>query len=278
MIRVVTDTGCCLTMEDYSKYNITAVPMYIREDVSVWRELFEISPDEFFAMERAGHRFSTSQPDPKSFIDIFSEAVNNGDEVICVSMSSGISGCINSANLARDIVGADKISVVDSKCSAYAQAVLVLKAVELAKAGVSRLDIVESLRELRERVHTFFVVKSLQYLYEGGRLSGAQALIGSLIQIKPIIWFSPQGSMEAYEKVRTAKAAKARLVQLVLDLRNKDIESIYIHYTDNYEEAVECKEQLQKELGIEASFVKLSVVLGSHTGPDILGIVTVTRL
>jgi DegV family protein with EDD domain len=278
MIRLVTDTTASFTLEEYAKYGITAVPLYIRENDSVKKELFEISYDQFYQGQRSGGKFSTSQPDPHSFLEIFRPIIEVGDEIICITLSGGISGTINSATLAKDILDTDKISIIDSHTSGYGIGALAIKAADLISQGKTREEIVPVLEQQRSRTRIYFVVESLRYLYEGGRLSGAQALIGSLIQIKPIITFDNTGKMVPFEKIRTLKAAKIRALELVRERAPLGVEYAGLHYGDNYAEAREYAVEMEKIVAMPVSLIKLSPVIATHTGPDILGPCVVTRM
>lgn len=271
MIKIVTDTTCAMTFAEYEKYSINAVPLYVCQGEKTERELFDISYEQFYKEQRGGAKFTTSQPDPSSFLEIFRPIVEAGDEVICITLSGKISGTINSANLAVQMLDTDKITLFDSGMSGYGQASLAIRAWELANTGASRAEIEKDLKDLQTRTRTYFMVESLRYLYEGGRLSGAQALIGSLIQIKPIIWFDPEGTMEALEKIRTLKAAKTRTVELIKERVARGVEKIALHYADNYDEAVEFGKLMEEIAGMPVPLIKLSPVLGTHTGPDLLG-------
>lgn len=271
MIKVFTDTTCSMTAEEYRKHNITPVSLYIRQGDTVKKELVEMAYEQFYQAQRQGVKFATSQPDPNSFLEVFRPVIEAGDEIICVTLSQKISGTINSAGLAKDILNTDKISLIDSYQSGFGQAALAVRAAELAKQGLSRADIVKDLEMARARTKVFFVVESLRYLYEGGRLNGAEALIGSLIQIKPIIWFDPAGLMTAYEKVRTLKAAKARVLEIIKEQAAPGVEKAALHYGDNLEEAREYAGEMEKILETPVRLVKLSPVIACHTGPDILG-------
>lgn len=277
MIRVVTDTTTSLTLDDYKQYGITPVPLYVREGDITKKEMLEISYDEFYQRQRAGTKFSTSQPDPNSFVEVFKPAVEAGDEVICVTLSGKISGTINSANLATQILETDKVSIIDSCQSGYGQSLMAVRAARMAKEGAGRAEIVKTLEGMIPRSRTFFCVESLKYLYEGGRLSGAQALIGSMIQIKPVIWFTGDGTMEPKEKIRTLKAAKARVLELVRERVSLGIEEAGLHYGDNLEEAQGYAKEMEEIVGMPVKLVKLSPVLGSHTGPDLLGPFVLTK-
>lgn len=277
MIRIVTDTTCSMTLDWYEEHGITAVPLYIREGDNAQRELFDVSYDEFYRRQRAGAKFSTAQPEPNAFLSAFQPALEAGDEVICITLAGRISGTINSANLARQMLETDRVSVVDSRESGFGQASLALKAKELAEQGAGRVEIVAALEDMIRRTRTFFVVESLRYLYEGGRLSGAQALLGSLIQIKPIVWFTDEGALEALEKVRTSKAARARLLELVKERAARGVERAGLHYGDNLEDATAFAREMEAITGMPVPLVKLSPVLTSHTGPEILGPCIISR-
>ncbi|HBE80094.1 MAG TPA: hypothetical protein DDW65_20275 [Firmicutes bacterium] len=277
MIKVVTDTTCSLTIAEYQKYEITPVPLYVRQAETTKKELLELSYEDFYKSQRKNIKFTTSQPDPNSFLEIFRPAIEAGDEIICVTLSNKISGTINCANLAKQMLNTDKISLVDSFQSGFGQACLAIQARQLADKGYRREQIVTELEKQRSKTKVFFVVESLRYLYEGGRLNGAEALIGSLIQIKPIIWFDEMGLMTALEKIRTLKAAKERTLKLILQQAQRGIEKVGLHYGDNLEEAQEFAHILKEQLGTDVTLIRLSPVIACHTGPDILGPCIITK-
>lgn len=278
MIKVVTDTTSSFTNEEYEKHGIIPVPLYIREGDVAKKEMLEISYEEFYRKQRAGSKFTTSQPDPNSFLEAFRPIIESGDEVICVTISTGISGTFNSAHLAKQILDTDKISIVDSYQSGLNQGFMAFKAKELAATGKNREQIVAYLEAMRKRTRVYYIVESLRYLYEGGRLSGAQALIGSMIQIKPIVWFDSQGIMGTYEKVRTLKNAKNHVLELFKqNIADHGLEHVGLHYGDNREEAEEYAKQVEEIAGQPVSLVQVSPVIGTHTGPDILGVCFTTQ-
>jgi DegV family protein with EDD domain len=210
-------------------------------------------------------------------LEVFRPYIDAGDEVICVTLSSKISGTWNCANLAKQILDTDKISVIDSFQSGFGQASLAILAKELADKGLSRNEIVTQLEHQRSRTKIYFVVESLRYLYEGGRLNGAEALIGSLIQIKPIIWFDDTGLMTAVEKVRTLKSAKQRALEIIRKHAERGIEKIGLHYGDNLQEANQYAHLFEETFGVKVTLLKLSPVIACHTGPDVLGPCIITK-
>lgn len=277
MIKIISDTTCSLTLDEYKKFGVIPVPLYVREGENVKKECLELPYDDFYRAQRNGGKFTTSQPDPNSFLDVFRPAIEAGDEIICVTLSNKISGTFNGANVAKQILETDKISIIDSFQSGFGQASLAIQAVKLSEQGLSRSEIVTLLEKQRSRTKVYFVVESLRYLYEGGRLNGAEALIGSLIQIKPIIWFDDNGLMTAFEKVRTLKAAKQRAFEVIREQAEKGIEKIGLHYGDNLEEAKQYAKMFEEAFQVEVQLVKLSPVIACHTGPDVLGPCIITK-
>lgn len=277
MVRIVTDTTASLTAGEYTHYQICAVPLYIRDGVNSRKELYEISYEEFYRNQRDGVKYSTAQPDPNSFLEVFRPMIEAGDEVVCIVLSSQISGTINSANLAKTMLDTDQISIVDSYHSGTGLGALALKASAMAAAGKTRSEIVTALEQQRSRTRIYFIVESLRYLYEGGRLGGAQALIGSLIQIKPVIWFDNTGKMTVLEKIRTLKAAKSRVLELVQARLPLEVEHISLLYGDNYQEASAYAQQLETLTGQSVPLYQISPVLAAHTGPDVIAPCIVTK-
>lgn len=277
MIHIFTDTTSSLTMPEYQKYGIKAIPLSIIQGEVAKQELFEITYDEFYKNQRAGQKYTTSQPTPEAYEKYFKPIIDAGDEAIAIFLSGEISNTVNTANMAVEMLGTDRISIFDSKASGFAQVAMAVKAKEMADAGANRPEIIRALEDLQSRIRIFFIVESLRYLYEGGRLSGAQALIGSVIQIKPIIWFDDQGRLVPFEKARTLKTAKARTLELVQERMPRGVEKIVLHYGDNYEEAVEYAAKLEELTGLPVPVTQVSPALGAHVGPDLLGVVLITE-
>jgi DegV family protein with EDD domain len=127
MVKIITDTTASLTLNQYEENGITAVPLYVCENgTTTKKEMYEISYEEFYSKIRSGVKFSTSQPDPSAFMNAFKPAIDAGDEVICITISHSISGTINSASVAKEMMETEQISIVDSLQSGYGQAALCL--------------------------------------------------------------------------------------------------------------------------------------------------------
>lgn len=277
MIHIFTDTTSSLTMPEYQKYGIKAIPLSIIQGEVSTQELFEISYDEFYKNQRAGLKYTTSQPSPETYQKCFNPVIAAGDEAIAIFLSGEISSAVHTANVAVDLLQTDKISIFDSKSTGFAMITMAVKAKEMADAGATRPEIIRALEDIQSRTRIYIIVESLRYLYEGGRLSGAQALIGSVIQIKPIIWFDSQGKLVPFEKARTLKTAKSRTLELIQERISLGVEKIALHYGDNHDEAVEYAAKLEELTGLPVPVIQISPVLGAHVGPDMLGVVLITK-
>src|SRR5450756_2570615 len=240
MIRVVMDSTCGMTIEDFEKAGIVMAPLYIREGETLYRDGVDIKPAEFYKKEREGVIFESEQTNPDDLVRIFRP-------------------------------------IVESRQSGYCQLMMGRLAKSLADEGKSRAQIVEALTELRDRTWVYFIMESLHWLYKGGRLTGAQALIGTIIQLKPIVWFDDLGRMVTHDKIRTIKAGKERLKELVLEMASYGVVSAGLHWADNWDEAKEFGDWMESVLHVPVEYNRVSCVVGCHVGPTVLGPVVVMK-
>ncbi len=272
MIRVVMDTTTGMTKGEFEAAGIIMVPLYIRDGEKLFREQVDIFPEDFYRREREGTLFETAQTNPADLVSLFKPIVDAGDEIVCVLISSAISGSVNAAHVAAETLEAEnRISIVDSRESGFGEGYLGLTAAKMAQAGESREEIVKALVDIRARTRTYFIMESLKWLFHGGRLSGAEYFLGSVVKLNPIIWFDDEGKMTAYDKTRTLKVAKEHMRKLVADAGRNGVEAVTLHWPDNWDEAQEFHAEMEQILGVPVSYTKLSCVLGVHTGPDLLG-------
>lgn len=278
MVKVVMDSTCGMTVEEFEQAGITMVPLYIREGERLYRDGIDIKPGDFYRREREGVIFESAQTNPDDLVRTFKPILDAGDEIVCVMISSAISGSVNAAHVAAQMLGAeDRVSVVDSRQSGYGQLEIGRMAKRMADEGKSRAEIVNAVTDLRERTWVFFIMESLHWLYKGGRLTGAQALMGTVIQLKPIVWFDDAGRMVTFEKIRTTKAGKERLKQLVLDMASHGVISAGLHWADNWDEAQEFGAWMESVLHVPIEYNRVSPVIGCHVGPTVLGPVVVMK-
>ncbi len=210
-VAVVTDSTAYLEKEVLQRYSIEVVSLYVNFPDEVIVDGSIDSTSFFEKMKRSSQMPFTSQPSPGDFVNVFERLLQEGKEVVSIHISSGISGTVESAQTAAKMLEENKISIVDSQSTAAGLAMLVQEAAAAAEQGETRESIVQLAEDLKKRLQILFVPDTLEYLKKGGRIGGAQALLGTLLKIKPILSLS-QGKIEVFDKVRTMKKAMERIV------------------------------------------------------------------
>ena len=189
MIKFLIDSGSDCNKEQLQEKGIEYIPIAISIGDKSFRD-GEISKDEFYKLTQESEEFpKTAQPSPQDFIDIFEKIKADGDELICILLSSGLSGLIQSATLAKNMVEYDKIHIVDSLSATFVIKVLVDYGIQLRDSGKTAEEIVAAIKEIQPKVRMYAVLDTLDNLYKGGRLSKIEAGIGTIAKIKPLIYF-----------------------------------------------------------------------------------------
>lgn len=274
MTRIVADTTCGLPPELARQLGIPLVPQIINFGAESFREGVDIDHATFMARLRVGpHLPKTAAPYPGDFIEVFQEFVSAGEAIVCIHPSTDVSGTVRSAEIARqDFPGAD-IRIIDTRTIAGPLGVMVLEADKLAKAGAPADEVEALVRAMMPRARIYFLVDTLEFLRRGGRIGGAQALVGSILQVKPILTFR-NGRVDQFEKERTKKRALARIKELVTAeaMRGPGAHLTVMH-TGVPEEAAALAEELKAIVGAdEALIMDLVPAIVTHAGPGALAI------
>lgn len=260
---IVTDSTAYLTKEERAKYNIHMVPLSVVISNESYEEEVTITTDEFYEKVRNEKYLpKTTQPAIGRFVAKFEELAENHDEVITLHLSSGISGTYQCALQAGDMVDDIKIYGFDTEVAAAAQGFFAIRAAQLAQEGKKAQEILVELEEMRQSIGAYFIVDDLSHLQRGGRLSAGAALIGGLLQIKPILHFN-ETKIEPFEKIRTRKKALKRVEDLLADAieKNGKLDVTVIH--------ANCEEEAQSWLEELASKYPNSTFKLSYFGPVI---------
>ncbi|MBL0385506.1 DegV family protein [Tumebacillus sp. ITR2] len=277
-IALVTDSAAYMPSDMIEKYDITVVPLMVNFGNESFREGVDISSDDFYkrlASEKALP--TTSQPVVGDLVVAFEKLLQTHDSVIAVLLSSGLSGTVNSAETAARMVGGD-ITVIDSKITAWGQAHMVLEVAKLREEGLPKDEIVSRVLELRDRVGAYFVVDSLEHLHRGGRVSGVSAMLGSLLQVKPVLRVN-DGKLEMFEKVRTRKKALARVIELLQEKVGENDKLVAsIVYSDVKADGEAFLAQVQEAIPTAVlELSQLGPVVGTHVGPGLLAVIYAVR-
>jgi DegV family protein with EDD domain len=276
-IKIITDSTSDIPGEVAARYGIIKVPLTVSFGDDQYKDGIEMTQEEFFDRLSKSRRLpTTSQVNPAAFMDIYREETGKGNEIISIHLSSSLSGTYQSAVVAAQTVDKNSISVIDSRSVTLALGVIVMKAAEYANAGMERNRIVEKINAFKSEVRILIVVDTLEYLRKGGRLSGAQAVIGGMLNIKPILTIR-DGKVVLIDKARGQKKAMRRVIDI---MKEESIglpgELIGIANAACPETAEELKAMVREELG-DVKFIESAVgcVIGTHAGPGAFGLIFV---
>ncbi|GAV23771.1 DegV family protein [Carboxydothermus pertinax] len=218
-------------------------------------------------------RPTTSQPPSSAFKKIFEEKLKLGYEIVCITISSRFSGTYNSALAAANELDGRKIYVLDSKAIVGAQTYMIKYAVQKAREGEEALKIYQELRSIVPRMKLYFVPDSLEFLHRGGRIGGAAALFGSILQIKPVLTMV-DGAIEVVEKIRTFNKAFEKLYDLIPS------DALWAGVVEFYarDAAIKMQNKLKEKLGRDDIEIhSVGPVIASHIGPGALGTVYLAK-
>jgi DegV family protein with EDD domain len=274
MARIVADTTCGLDMEMAAQLGIPMLSQIIIFGEESFREGVDLDHAAFMNRLLTGRVLpKTAAPYPGDFIEAFTEVTRNGDSVICIHPSADVSGTVRSAEIARaDFPGAD-IRIIDTRTIAGPLASIVVAADRLAKDGASAGEVEALVRAMMPRARIYFLVDTMEFLQRGGRIGGAQALVGSLLQIKPILTFS-NGRIDQLERERTKKRALARIKELVLTEAARGADAhVTVMHASVPEEAAKLAADLKTALGApDVPIMNLVPAIVTHAGPGALAV------
>ncbi len=270
---VVTDSTAYIPKELREQLNIHMIPLSVNFGNETYKEEIEIQTDDFYEEVKTKELPTTSQPAIGEFVTLFEQLAKDYDTVISIHLSSGISGTFQGAVSAGEMVEGIDVHAFDSEISCMVQGFYVIEAAEMAKAGKSYKEILARLEEMKQSIRAYFMVDDLSHLQRGGRLSSAQAIIGSLLQVKPLLHFENK-LIVPFEKIRTRKRAMKRMVELLEEDAKSGAEykAVIIH-AKREDEANEWKAELEAKLpNVEFFLSYFGPVIGTHLGEGSMGL------
>lgn len=273
-IAIVTDSTAYLTEEERSRYNIHMIPLSVNLEDGVYEEEVEITASEFYDKVRNSKVFpKTTQPPVGKFVELFEQLAKDYDEVISIHLSSGISGTFSGAVQAGNMVEGVNVTAFDSEIACSPQGMYVLEAAKMVEQGATVEEIIAHLESIRPTLGAYFVVDDLAHLQRGGRLSAAAALIGGLLQVKPVLHFVDK-VIVPFEKIRTRKKALRRVEELLAQAieQHGDLQATVIH-SNCEKEAAEWMKQLQAtHPNVSFKLSYFGPVIGTHLGEGALAV------
>lgn len=268
---ILTDSTAYLPQSLLDQYQITVVPLSIIWGEEIHRDGMDLQAEEFYRrLTNSKMMPTTSQVTVAAMQNAFQSLLDQGHDVLGIFLSSKFSGTFQSALQAREELSsaADRIAVVDSLSTTMAMGWPVLTAARAAQAGESLVNCRKAAENARDHSGVLFVVETLEYLRRGGRIGGAQALLGNLLNVKPVLQMQ-DGRIEPVEKIRTKRKAMQRVVELVAErVGDRSPVRLAVAHADSASDAAWLMDAASAQMSpIETLTCPLSPVIGTHAGP-----------
>jgi len=274
-IKIITDSVADIPKVIAKELDITVAPLSVHFASESYKDGVNLSTDEFFSKLSKSERLpTTSHVNPGEFGKIFEDNLDDYDHLICITMSKAMSGTYKAANIAKEFIGTERIDIFDSKAISLGFGLVVIEAARSAKKGETLDQIRKSLHYNIENLENLFIVDTLEYLKKGGRLSTAEAFVGNVLKIKPVITIN-NGQLKSIDKIRGRKRVINYFIDYIkknnYDLSDKTVgffhavdhgylDKLIIEMDNNFN----IKEIIKSEVG---------TVVGTHSGPGCLAMV-----
>jgi len=275
-IAVVTDSTSYIPTDLVQKHNITVAPQVLIWDDKTYRDGIDIQSTEFFTrLKTAKTMATTSQVSVADMQNIFQGLVDKDYEVMGIFISSKLSGTIQSALQAKELMGraGEKVTVFDSQSTAMALGFQVLSTARAAQDGASLNDCIATAEKARANSGLFFAVDTLEFLHRGGRIGGATRFLGTLLNLKPILALE-DGKVEGLEQIRTKTKAHERVLELIVEnTKGKSPVRLATLHANAADDAKVLLTKAESELHpVESIFSEVSPVVANHAGPGTVGL------
>lgn len=274
-VKILTDSCCDLPEAILKEYSIDVVPITVVKDDKEFYDKVDIQPEEVYLGMRNGEVYKTAQISPNEFKEQFTKYAEEKQSVLYVAFSSGLSGTYQTSVFVRDQMKEENpeldIDIVDTKAATIGFGLIAYRAAQLAKEGKSKEEIIELCNYYVDNLVSIFTVDDLEYLYRGGRVSKGQAVMGGLLNVKPILHVDEEGKLAPLEKVRGRNKVLKRMVELMKEKHNPNSSEgkyVTISHGDDLETAIKFKSMIEEVFG-EKTFIinTIGAAIGSHSGP-----------
>lgn len=251
-IKIITDSTSYIPAEYIEKFDIKVVSLNVFMDDESFRELDLDNKTFYTKMDALSEIPKSSQPVPDEMLNVFKSIVENGDSILGIFLSSNMSGTYSSANLIKNMILEDypnaDINIIDSKTNCMQMGFAAIEAARLAIDGKSMDEVIDRTNKVLSNSKFIFSPDTLDYLKKGGRIGSASALLGSILQIKPILTVT-DGTTSVFTKVRTRKKAIDKLVSTFFEeIDNKGLGDVIVHHINCEEEGLQLASYLEKKL------------------------------
>lgn len=273
-IKIITDSTADLPPQIIEEYGIEVIPLSVNWEGETYRDGIDLELEEFYELLPKRQELpKTSQPNLGKFIEVYEKYVEQGYNIISIHLSSKLSGTVGTAETARRIVSSEMITVFDSRIVSWALGYQVLEAVRAIKNGKLVQEIIERLTEVREKVKFIAYLDTIDYLFKGGRISKVQALIGSLLNIKPLVEVR-DGLAFSLGRVRSKKQGINFIVnEMKKTLGDHKKINVAVGHAKDEAGARMLFQEIKKQFEcIHATFYKTGIIIGTYSGPGGIGV------
>ncbi|MBQ8558515.1 MAG: DegV family protein [Tyzzerella sp.] len=278
MIRILVDSSSDFELNELTNKNMDFVPLTITLEENHYQDGIDLNKNQLYEMLSGSDIFpKTAQPSPASFSEIFEDAKEKGDEIICILLASSLSGTCQSATIAKNMVDYDKIYIIDSLSATHAIRLMVECAVRLRDEGLSCEEIVAQVEAMKSRCKIIAGLDTLEFLCRGGRLSRTAATIGEIANLKPMITLAEDGTIKVIGKcLGRLKATSFIMKQLEEKTIDTDY-SVYTLYTYGTENVEKLEAKLEKAGYKIDGRLQVGATIGAHVGPGAFGVIFVEK-
>jgi DegV family protein with EDD domain len=273
-VIVVTDSTAGMPADLAAQNGVHVIPLWVHFEEENYRDGVDLTTEQFYPMlSRARNLPTTSQPSVGEFLEVYRSLAGQAEAIVSIHISSELSGTVASALVAREMLHDVPVHVVDSRSTSMGLGLIALAAARAAAEGYNAEEVAAVAEQLVLRTDVIFVVDTLEYLHKGGRIGGATALLGSLIQIKPILHLD-KGRIAVLDKARSWRKAMDRLMEIVAERAGSagSLHASVIHAQAN-EEAEAIRDRVSGAFRFaELHMAGVSPAIGTHVGPGTAGI------
>lgn len=281
-IKIVTDSTSYIPREYIEEYDIKVVSLNVSMSGKIKREVDVDNKYFYKEMKESNEVPKSSQPIPQEILDLFKSIVKEGDSIVGIFLSSKMSGAYSTANMVKEMVLEDypnaDIHILDSKTNCMQMGFAVIEAAKASATGKGINEVISIAEHIFNNSRFLFAPETLEYLKKGGRIGGAAALFGNILQIRPILTVV-NGETSVFKKIRTRKKIIDEIVKEVLtDIEAKGLGDIIVHHINCEEDGLKLAEILEEKLSRKVEIQSIGPVIGLHVGPGSIGIAYYTKL
>ncbi|WP_138269161.1 DegV family protein [Anaerofustis stercorihominis] len=279
-VKILTDSSSDYEAYEIKEKNIEVVPIAVSFGEEHYLDGVDLDKDTFYKKLESSSEFpKTAQPTPNEFLEYFNKAKENNDDLVVILLSSGLSGTVQSANIAKDMCEYDNIFIIDSVHAVTGVRMLVDSAIKLRDEGKSGKEIYNEILVLTTKVRSVVMVDTLEYLHKGGRLTKAQATLGEAVNMKPIISIDELGKLYMKDKSLGKTRAYKKIIKL---FKSFDIDTSYPVYFPYSNEKSNCEELVKKlkamDIDVDEKYMyNIGPTVGAHLGSGTFGFTMVVK-